>query len=119
MKVAVIVLALVGLMVLPVAAQGAYPDGVEVFSIPGGQTCVLWPDGSGECFCPCETGLCAVEYVATPAITSEPRPTATKDATAEPTPEPTEKPRCNKGGGNGSEGCDPGNNPDNGNDDEG
>ena len=29
-----------------------------------------------------------------------------------------EKLNCNKGGGNGSEGCDPGNNPDLGNDDE-
>lgn len=34
-----------------------------------------------------------------------------------PTPDTT-KIHCNKGSGNGSEGCDPGNNPDNGNDDE-
>ena len=47
-----------------------------------------------------------------------PEPTLPPPPTEEPTPEPTEKPNCNKGKGNGSEGCDPGNNPDKGNDDE-
>jgi hypothetical protein len=43
--------------------------------------------------------------------------------TPEPQPQPelpveNDKEKCNKGEGNGSEGCDPGNNPDKGNDDE-
>lgn len=49
----------------------------------------------------------------TPDPTDTPPP-----PTPTPDPEPTEKPKCNKGEGNGSEGCDPGNNPDKGNDDE-
>ena len=57
--------------------------------------------------------------------TSTPEPTATVEPTQTPEPtatnvEPskTPKPKCNKGSGNGGEDCDPGNNPDNGNDDE-
>ncbi len=38
-----------------------------------------------------------------PSSTPTPEPTATH------TPPPTEKPKCNRGLGNGSEGCDPGN----------
>lgn len=52
--------------------------------------------------------------------TSTPNPTNTSEPTPKPTgtPEPTKKPKCNKGEGNGSEGCDPGNHPEKGNDDE-
>jgi hypothetical protein len=50
--------------------------------------------------------------------TDEPDPTKTPHPTHEPNPTPTEKPKCNKGEGNGGEDCDPGNNPDNGTDDE-
>jgi hypothetical protein len=47
-----------------------------------------------------------------PSATPTPVPTDTE------VPEPTPKVNCNKGGGNGPEGCDPGNNPDKGHDDE-
>ena len=55
--------------------------------------------------------------------TSVPTVEPTQGPTQEPTPEPTvagegKKKHCNKGEGNGGEGCDPGNNPDKGNDDE-
>ena len=67
-----------------------------------------------------------VQPTETPGPTDTPTvpagPTVT-DAPPAPTPtvppEPTDKPKCNKGGGNDSEGCDPGNHPDTGNDDEG
>src|SRR5688572_26476428 len=63
----------------------------------------------------------------TPEITETPVvETPTQVVTEEPTqppstPVPTEEPdrqNCNKGEGNGSEGCDPGNHPENGNNDE-
>jgi len=70
----------------------------------------------------------------TPVVTSTPSPTPTVTTTNTPkptdtpvvtetptsTPKPTgtPSPKCNKGGGNGSEGCDPGNHPEKGNDDE-
>jgi len=55
-----------------------------------------------------------------------PKPTVTPPPPTPPPPTPPpptptdepEKKHCNKGGGNGGEGCDPGNNPDKGNDDE-
>ena len=60
-----------------------------------------------------------------PTATPEPEPTNTPPPTntpvpepTDPPPEPTDKPKCNKGEGNGGEGCDPGNNPEKGNDDE-
>lgn len=63
-----------------------------------------------------------------PTVIVEPtNPPATEQPTEEPTQVPTEKPpkatktpkpHCDKGEGNGGEDCDPGNNPDNGNDDE-
>jgi hypothetical protein len=64
--------------------------------------CEPTPRPGDECFW--DDVICA--WICTPP----PSPT--------PTPKP-EKEKCNKGGGNGPEGCDPGNNPDNGNDDEG
>lgn len=48
-------------------------------------------------------------------IVETPRP---PQETPVPPTEATKKPKCNKGEGNGGESCDPGNNPDNGNDDE-
>lgn len=48
----------------------------------------------------------------TPESTSPPNPTSTPNPTA------TDDNRCNKGGGNGGEDCDPGNNPCKGNNDE-
>lgn len=55
-----------------------------------------------------------IETRGTP-YTSTPDPTNTPDPTQ---PAPTEKVNCNKGEGNGGEGCDPGKNPDLGNNDE-
>jgi hypothetical protein len=49
-------------------------------------------------------------------ITATPNPTNTPDPVTPATNTP--KVKCNKGEGNGGEGCDPGNNPDKGNDDE-
>ena len=56
-----------------------------------------------------------------PTATSTPVPTVgpTGTSTELPTATAVPKVKCNKGGGNGSEGCDPGNNPEEGNDDEG
>ena len=54
----------------------------------------------------------------TPEATETPKPTKTPKPTDTPEPTGTHKPHCDKGGGNGSEGCDQGNNPDNGHDDE-
>jgi hypothetical protein len=53
-----------------------------------------------------------------PSDNPQPIEPQSPENTPEPNPEPTGKPKCNKGEGNGSEGCDPGNNPDKGNDDE-
>ena len=56
-----------------------------------------------------------------PTVTPTPSPTDTPTPpppTVTPTPEPTKKAHCDKGKGNGGEGCDPGKHPENGNDDE-
>ena len=119
-------------------AQSEVPDGVQVFRLDTGQTCVVWPNGNGECYCPCETGLCVVE---TEGLAPRPIPTEVRDGgTPEPSPvhtftpnstptstpevegtvtlHPTKTPHPNKGEGNGGEGGDPGNHPERGNDDE-
>ena len=106
-------------------AQSEVPDGVQVFHLDTGQTCVVWPNGNGECYCPCETGLCVVE---TEGLAPRPIPTEVRDGgTPEPSPvhtftpnstptstpevegTVTPEPQCNRGLGNGSEDCDPGN----------
>src|SRR3972149_6019838 len=73
----------------------------------GGAVCVFY-EGQLECFCPCQNvGSC--EQVPTVTHTPTVRPTPTyvrEDPTV--TPEPERAP-CNRGLGNGSEGCDPGN----------
>jgi len=61
-----------------------------------GATCVV-VDGTVECFCSCAEPWC------------NPKEPTVIPSTKEPTPEPTKKPKCNRGLGNGSEGCDPGN----------
>ena len=60
------------------------------------------------------------EPVLTATSTEQPtlEPTGTQEPEDTPEPTRTPKPHCNKGEGNGEEDCDPGNNPDNGNDDE-
>ena len=123
-----VIAVVIGLLVFGpylVEAQSEVPDGVQVFHLDTGQTCVVWPNGSGECYCPCETGLCVVETEglaprSTPTEvrdggTPEPSPvhTFTPNSTPTSTPEVegtvTPKPYCNRGLGNGSEDCDPGN----------
>ena len=77
-----------------------------------GATCVV-VDGAVECFCSC--GVCDEVYIPTPTEEptvippTKPPITETPEPTKEPTPDPTEKPKCNRGLGNGSEDCDPGN----------
>lgn len=68
-----------------------------------GLVCIEWADGSGDCY-PCLTCQECDEC-------DEPGPNPTPEPTPppDPTPEPTEKPKCNRGLGNDSEGCDPGN----------
>ena len=66
-----------------------------------GYICYQWADGSGDCY-PClQCEECDECRTPTPDPTPTPPP--------EPTPEPTPKPKCNRGLGNGSENCDPGN----------
>ena len=77
-----------------------------------GYTCYQWADGSGDCY-PCVCDDCKECPVPTKEPTKEPtnEPTPVPPTpTPEPTlPPPPEKPKCNRGLGNGSEGCDPGN----------
>ena len=68
--------------------------------------CYEWADGSGDCY-PCVS--CISTIVETPDPSETPPPTETPPPPTPPTEEPTEKPKCNRGLGNGSENCDPGN----------
>ena len=93
-------------------ADSGIPEGVEVFMV-GDHTCVLYDTGL-ECFCPC--GGCYVQTEVAPTPTGRPGQTATvipTDPVGTPTPQdtppPPEKEKCNRGLGNDSEGCDPGN----------
>ena len=91
-----------------VDAAGPTPSGVISFIDEFGRACTIY-EGSLDCdFDPCN--LCEVQYVSTPNPTATPiipppLPTST------PTPETTDIPKkkCNRGPGNSSEGCDPGN----------
>ena len=86
-----------------VFASDGLPEDVQEFYNYYGDVCYVWPDGSGECYCPCEVE-CEIEqvYTPTPEPTDEPVPTSV--------PEPTKQSKvsCNRGLGNGSEDCDPG-----------
>lgn len=125
---ALLILALLGVLVVARAsADGGTPPDISVFALSDGHTCVVWPDGSGDCYCACEECYATQSVVESPVVTPtdkpdkpKPKPTIapTEQPTDEPTAVPTDKPKCNKGGGNGGEGCDPGNNPDKGHDDE-
>jgi hypothetical protein len=104
---------LVGLVLIVVScvciytafARDAVPEGVEIFQLPDqGLTCVVWPDGSGDCYCPCFD-----ECNLPPITPTEPPSDVTPTPVPSDTPEPTEKPKCNRGLGNNEEGCDPGN----------
>lgn len=82
-------------------AESLLPDDAQEFTNDCGYVCYVWPDGSGDCY-PCIGGECEIET--TPTATVPP-----PDSTPTPRPEPTTKPKCNRGLGNGAEGCDPGN----------
>ena len=105
MKKAIVVLVLLFLLIGGVAFADAPVDGMFNWYDECGYTCYQWADGSGDCY-PCvECEGCDV---------CEPTPVPTDEPTREPTPPPpTEtpepKPKCNRGLGNGSEDCDPGN----------
>lgn len=103
--------------VFSVGAGGLLPEGVEIFQLPDqGLTCVVWPDGSGECYCSCLEGECYV--TPEPIPTDRPVITPTKgpnDPTKTPViptviPEtPTPAPEgvfchCEQGEGEGAEG---------------
>ena len=101
MKRAVVVL--VGLFLLIGGVAYADDGGMFNWHDPCGYTCYQWADGSGDCY-PC------VECEVCTQCTPVPPETPTKEPTPPPpteTPEP--KPKCNRGLGNGSEDCDPGN----------
>ena len=112
----IIALALVLMFGVGVAyATSMLPDEVEQFYDDCGHVCYVWPDGSGDCY-PCEECVLAIVEMPVPIVPKEP----TEDPTNEPTPvpptetpvPPTEEPTkeaCNRGLGNGSEDCDPGN----------
>jgi len=100
MKKWMIALALVLVLGVGVAyAASILPDEVEQFYDDCGHVCYVWPDGSGDCY-PC----LECEDIPTPVPTEE----STKEPPPTETPAPS-KPKCNRGLGNGSEGCDPGN----------
>ena len=114
-----LIIVILALIVINVSAQPEIPEGVQVFYLETeGLTCVLWPDGSGDCYCPCDpvcpepgetpTPRGSPTPRGTPPPPSTPTPSGTPDP--EPTPEPTKtpKPKCNRGLGNLSENCDPG-----------
>ena len=63
------------------------PEGVSVFEA-GGRTCVVFPDGSGECFCECENSCSpdVVVFAGTPVIPATNTPVV---ATSTPVPEVT------------------------------
>ena len=88
-----------------------------VYYLEGGM--VIVNESGGITFtCGCEP--CYVPQPTDKPPTINPTDEPTQEPTTVPThePKPTEKPKCNKGGGNGSEGCDPGNHPEKGHDDE-
>ena len=108
-KILIGVVFVLALAVILVATAGADDGSMFNWYDPCGYTCYQWADGSGDCY-PC---LECIEPTEEPTRepTKDPTPPPTKEPTEEPTPppEPTEKPKCNRGLGNGAEGCDPGN----------
>ena len=93
-----------------VFSAGLLPEGVEIFQLPDeGLTCVVWSDGSGDCYCPCEIGgECETKTVTpTPGPGPDPTPTQIPPTPVEPTPTPENEAKANCGLGNGPEGADP------------
>ena len=76
------------------------------------KTCVISANDI-ECWNTCDGSVCTLTPVPNPdpdpKPTPEPQPTPTPEPEPTPTPEPEPKLKCNRGTGNLSEGCDPGN----------
>lgn len=106
----VVVIFLIGITITVNAGQAELPPRFYSFEAPGGAICVynlINGETDAEdvvvlsCYCPCGTGDCGN----IPTSTPDTEPTSTP-----PTPpEPPDKEKCNRGIGNNSEGCDPGN----------
>ena len=113
-KLAVVIVLIVLAIGVVAYADDLLPEGVEIFQLPAeGLTCVVWPDGSGDCYCPCDVE-CNLPSISTKVETRIPDetpvpPTNTPIPPTDTPVPPTEKPKCNRGLGNGSENCDPGN----------
>lgn len=91
----------VGCVITGFASDGT-PEGMFSWYDECGYVCYQWADGSGDCY-PCLT--CEeCDECEMPNPNSTPNPKSTPDPTSEPTREV-----CNRGLGNGSEDCDPGN----------
>ena len=109
MKRSVVVFVVLFLLIGGVAYADAPVEGMFNWRDECGYTCYQWADGSGDCY-PClECEDCDV-CEPTPVPTNEPTPVPPTLTPVPPTetPEPT-KEACNRGLGNGSEDCDPGN----------
>lgn len=113
LSILVLVLVFAAIWAFAGLAQEQTPEGVDIYYPVDGWFCMrdtelgihicefIDPCCEGEVACPdCPT---------CPDPTPNPTPNPTPDPTPDPTPIPTEKPKCNRGLGNGSENCDPGN----------
>lgn len=98
-------------------AEPTIPDGVQIYYV-GGKVCIRDVQmGRHFCWCENECGGCDVcEPCPTKTPCDEcktetpaPTPTPPTETPSPPGPTPTKKPKCNRGLGNGAEGCDPGN----------
>jgi hypothetical protein len=105
-----VVLAMIALAAIVAigSAGDASPEGITRWiDAECGLVCYEWADGSGDCY---ECNDCVpVHPTPEPVPTDKPTEEPTEEPTPEPTPEPSEKVKCNRGPGNGSENCDPGN----------
>ncbi|KKN64494.1 hypothetical protein LCGC14_0491070 [marine sediment metagenome] len=89
------------------------PAACQVDTATPGVASTDTPDQPTPQATPTSTALPEPEPTATSVATSSPVPSSTPnpDPAATNEPDPTAKPKCNHGGGNGSEGCDPGRDP--------
>ena len=92
-------------------AQSEIPAGVEVFHVED-RTCAAMA-GKLECWCTdscmkCEESVAKSTPSPTDPPPSGPTPTDQRPTDVPTSVPPTEKPKCNRGLGNLSEGCDPG-----------
>ncbi len=102
------------------ASESNLPDGVQLFTIPSGQTCLIVNGEFEGCYCSCDNQVeCSAGSTGIPRDpTSTPSPEPTKNPASTPTEKEKQEKNPNKGEGNGEEGADPGNHPELGNDDE-